>query len=270
MSVFWWPTIGRFKEFCLRWRFFIWVSITSWLKVELSCLIGFKWRRRFVICDLKSCENGIRLTVNAYISQYRNGFNVIQIGRDILLKEHSNDMSYANSAEKRKSYTCFTKHCRTGISPNRWGRGTSAWLGALSELWSGIHRPTGIETSASLNLMTYWSVVCRSIWSSDRDFDAGMHDFFPDFVRSILLSLLGFLYVIKAPYLCSLYTQVLSSSILRTPYNCSLFFFLHHSEEALNSLTHGHRFILIEPSKSLWSFYLSFFYCFSHPYYFND
>ena len=39
--------------------------------------------------------NGIRLNLNANISQFINGFDVIQIGGDSLFKELFNDRSYA-------------------------------------------------------------------------------------------------------------------------------------------------------------------------------
>ena len=65
--------------------------------------------------------NGIRLTLNAHISQSINGFDVIQIGGDSLFKELSNYRSYAQFRwETRKLWLFYeelTKLFRLG--PNR-------------------------------------------------------------------------------------------------------------------------------------------------------
>ena len=61
----------------------------------------------------------IRLIVNAHISKYINGFNVIQIGGDILFQDVSNDRSYAHFGWEMKKLWLFTKHRRTKISPDR-------------------------------------------------------------------------------------------------------------------------------------------------------
>ena len=67
----WLPKVIRLMEFRLRWRLYVYGEhhfFVFQFKVQLSCLIGFMSRWRFVICHLKSCKNDIRLTLNAYTS----------------------------------------------------------------------------------------------------------------------------------------------------------------------------------------------------------
>ena len=56
--------------------------------------------------------NGIRPTLNSHISQYINGFDVIQIGGDNLFKVLSNDRSYAIFRLETRKLRRFTKNCR--------------------------------------------------------------------------------------------------------------------------------------------------------------
>ena len=89
------PKVSRLIEFCLSGVICLWWTTLFGFqfKVKLSYLIGFKSRWR-LLCVTWNLVNGIRLTFNAHISQYINGFYVIQIGDDSLYKELSSDRSY--------------------------------------------------------------------------------------------------------------------------------------------------------------------------------
>ena len=101
--------------------------------------------------------NGIRLTLNSHISQFMNGFDVVQIGGDSLFQDLSNERSYAQFRWELRKLRLFYKEL-SSWNFARSGRATSARSGTLSELF-------GPETSVSLNLVT--------VQSGDRNFDAG-------------------------------------------------------------------------------------------------
>ena len=141
-------------------------------KVELSWLIGFKSRWRFVICDLKSWRNDIRSPLNAHISQSINVFDVIQIESDSLFKELPNDRSYSQFHWETRKLWLFYEALSNGNRPI--GSGDICMIGChLFDRAPLANYNQAYNARSGLKHIDQFEFDDRLTRSGDGDFDAG-------------------------------------------------------------------------------------------------